>query len=117
MKIYFHNYITRQGIPSEEAQNANVIQALEIFTSLNDSTENFFGITDDSEKTMQFLLEDEDRWLVEIPNLPSLINDQKFATFYECIEIITKIFEENKVSVLPGMIKVDIMNESLQDLI
>lgn len=117
MKIYFQNYVTNEGIPSENSQKTSVIQALEIFTSLNDSTENFFGIIDDSEKTMQFLLEDQDKWLVEIPNLPSLVNDQKVATFYECIEIITKIFEENKVSILPGMIKVDIMNESLQDLI
>lgn len=117
MKIYFQNYVTNEGIPSENSQKTNVIQGLEIFTSLNDSTENFFGIIDDTEKTMQFLLEDQDKWLVEIPNLPSLVNDQKFATFYECIEIITKIFEENKVSILPGMIKVDIMNESLQDLI
>lgn len=117
MKIYFHNYITREGIPSENPQNQHLLEALEIFSSLNYSTENFFGIIDPSDKTIQFVLEDENKWLVDITNLPSLVNDQQFANFAECIEIITKTFDENKVNIFPKMIKVDIMNESLQDLL
>lgn len=117
MKIYFHNYVTREGIPSDNPQYADLQQAIEIYSSLNDSTENFFGIIDSSDKVIQFVLEAENQWLVEIPNLPGLINDQQFANFAECIEIITNTFDANKVKIFPKMIKVDIMNESLQDLL
>lgn len=115
MKLFFHNYKTRQGIPSDNPQTATVSQALEIFSTLNSETENYFGIIDDSDKTIQFVLETDDKWLVDIPNLPDLINDQQFADFDECILIITKIFDENKVNVFPEMRKVDIMNETLDE--
>ncbi|MCW3166950.1 hypothetical protein OMO38_00280 [Chryseobacterium sp. 09-1422] len=117
MKIYFHNYMTREGVPSDDPQYADLLQALEIFSGLNDSTENFFGIIDPSAKIIQFVLEAENQWLVEIPNLPSHVNDQQYANFAECIEIITSTFDENRVKIFPKMIKVDIMNESLQDLL
>lgn len=117
MKIYFHNYITREGIPSEYPQDIDLVKALEIFSSLSNSTENFFGIIDPSNKVIQFLLEDEDKWLVEIPNLPNFLNDQQFANYAESIEIISNTYNENRVNVYPKMIKVDIMNESLQDLL
>lgn len=117
MRLYYHNYVTKDGIPSEHPQEANLHQALEIFSSLQSSTENFFGIIDQSDKIIQFVLEAEDQWLVEIPNPPDFANDQQFANFAECVEIITNTFDENRVYVFPKMIKVDIMNESLQDLL
>lgn len=48
MKIFFHNYKTRHGIPSDTPQNGALSQALEIFSKLNSTTENYFGIIDDS---------------------------------------------------------------------
>lgn len=115
MKIFFHNYATRQGIASDTPQTGSVFQALEIFSTLNSSTENYFGIIDDSEKTIQFVLEAENKWLVDIPNLPDFINDQQFADDEKCIEIINKIFEANKIIVFPEMRKVNIMNETLDE--
>lgn len=115
MKLFFHNYQTRKGITSENPQTATVSQALEIFSTLNSETENFFGIIDDSEKTIQFVLEAEDKWLVDIPNLPDFINDQQFADNKNCLEIISKIFDANKIVIFPEMRKVDIMNETLDE--
>ena len=113
MKIFFYNYKTRQGITSDTPQQANISQAIEIFSTLNSENENYFGIIDDADKTMQFVLEAQDKWLVDIPNPPSFINDQQFANSEECLKIIYIIFERNKVVSFPEMRKVDIMNETL----
>ncbi len=115
MKIFFHNYKTREGIPSDTPQIGNISQAFEIFSTLNSETENYFGIIDDADITMQFVLEAQDKWLVDIPNPPSFINDQQFANSEECLKIISTIFERNKIVSFPEMRKVDIMNETLEE--
>lgn len=117
MKIFFHNYKTRQGIPSDDPQHANITQALEIFSTLSSETENYFGMIDDADKTIQFVLEANNRWLVDIPNPPEFINDQQFATDEECIEILIKLFERNKIVSFYGMKKVNILEETLEEII
>ena len=117
MKIFYHNYKTQQGIPSDNSQSATVSQTLEIFSGLNAETDNFLGIIDNADKSIQFILEAEDKWLVDIPNPPDFINDQQFGTYEECIKIITKIYNENIVVPLHGMKKVDIMNETLDEVL
>lgn len=117
MKIFFHNYNTREGITSDDPQESNLNQAIEIFRTLNSETENYFGIIDESDETIQFVLEAENKWLIEIPHPPRFINDQKFGTFEECISIITETFMQDKITALPDMRKVDIRNETLEEVI
>lgn len=115
MKIFYQNYRTREGIESSNPVEATLKQALAIFDSLDNETENFFGIIDNSDKTIQFVLESENKWLVDIINLPSLINDQLFANYHECVSIIENIYTLNKVLSLPSMIKVNVRSETLQE--
>lgn len=48
MKIFYQNYRTREGIESSNPVEATLKQALAIFDSLDNETENFFGIIDNS---------------------------------------------------------------------
>ena len=115
MKVFYQDYTIDQGIESNDPREANLSLALEIFYELTDDENNFFGIEDSEERCIQFFWISQDKWLVDIPKPPDFINYQKYADYDECIEMIKRVYELNEVVQFAGMIKVDIMNESLDD--
>ena len=122
MKVFYENYGLEKGIPAEKAKMADEEYALSIFYEFLDESlglyqDSFLGIIDENDTTLQFMAL-EDRWLVEIPNPPSLINYQMYLDYgEECIDLIKDCFALGKIEVLPGMVKVDIMNETLDDVL
>ena len=90
-------------------------EALEEFYYLTDVEGTFFGIEDSEERCIQFAWISQDKWLVDIPKPPDFVNYQKYADYDECVEMIKRVYELNEVVQFVGMIKVDTMNESLDD--
>jgi hypothetical protein len=97
MNLFFQDYITDEGIASNDPIVADLDTAIDIFYELNDEEDNFFGLIDDSEKCIQFMFISEDKWLVDIPIPPDFNNLQKYATYEECVSIIKETFLENKI--------------------
>ena len=122
MKVFYENYSLEKGISGENALLTNEKFVLDLFYEFLDESleleqDSFLGIIDENNTTLQFIAL-EDKWLVEIPNPPSLINYQMYVNYgEECIDLIKECFAFGKVKVFPDMVKVDIMNESLDDVL
>lgn len=117
LNIYYHDYSLEEGIDGNHPKKVTQDSGLEYFKKLTNDRDNFIGFTDNKNKSIQFAQEEEGKWLVDIPNPPSFINFQQYADFNECIGIIKTIFQMEKVIEFPKMVKVNIMEETLDDVL
>ncbi len=115
MKVFYQDYVIDEGIESNDPREADLSFALELFYELTDDKDNFYGIIDSEERCIQFAWESQDKWLVDIPNPPDFMNYQKYADYDECVDMIKRVYELGKVIQFEGMIKVDIMKETLDE--
>ncbi|MET4083230.1 hypothetical protein ABIB40_003199 [Pedobacter sp. UYP30] len=117
MKIYYHDYYTDEGIDTYNPREADLPYTLDIFYNLTDEENNFFGIVDGNNRCIQFAWENQDKWLVDIPNPPSDLNYQTYADYDGCIAMIKDVYQLNKVVRFEGMVEVDAMKETLNEVL
>ncbi|CAZ97469.1 MULTISPECIES: hypothetical protein [Zobellia] len=116
MKLFYTNYGTDKSINSDNPIETNAEDAINIFLELVDEDESFIGFVDKNDKSIQFINEKE-KWLLDIPNPPHFENLQAYVNDKECISLIEKIIDENKISLDMKLYKVKIMNETLNDIL
>lgn len=97
MKIFYQNYTTDEGVDGNNPIELNLEETLEIFENLQSEEDNFFGLVDDYQKCIQFVYEDDNTWLIDVPNPPTFENLQAYGTYDECVSLIKKIYKENKI--------------------
>jgi hypothetical protein len=98
MNIYFQDYYADDSIDIDEAYEADLELALELFYELYDEKDNFFGITDDSNgKTIQFMYIKQDTWLVDIPDMENAGSWQKRTDYDECVNFIRSFYERKPI--------------------
>lgn len=116
MKLFYTNYGTNQGIDSVNAKEVNLEQAINIFLELVDEPDSFLGFIDAHNTCIQFVNE-ESRWLLDIPVPPNFENLQAYLSDKECIAVIEDIFTRNQANTNVKLYKVNIMNETLDDVL
>lgn len=117
MKLFYYDAYLDEGIESDEANKTNYNEAIVYFYNLTDEEGGFLGLTDNHNQSIQFLWISQDKWLVDIPIPPDFKNPQQYADHDECIEIIKKVYELDKVISFETMKIVDTMNETLDDVL
>ncbi len=112
MEIFLNDAGNDYELQDEEL---NLEEALTEFYELSDEEGSFFGIKTEK-KTIQFAYVDEDKWLIDIPyDMKNFICLQKYSTYEECTKIINSIFNGKQPEEIKGLIKINIMSESLDD--
>lgn len=115
MKVFYYDYYTEKGIETEKAKTSELKHVLELFYKLNDVKNNFLGIIDKNENTIQFMFLEQDKWLVEIPNDDNC-NYQMYANYNECADLIEKSYLIDEIVLHTKMRKVNIIIEALDDI-
>ena len=95
LKVFYHNYDTNEGIDANKPQKASLELALDLFETLNQNVNNFFGIIDDNGKTIQFIAfedDDGDDWCIDIPDIEKNGFWQKVAGYDECTIFIEEFY-------------------------
>ena len=115
MKVFYYDYYTDEGIDAEDARTADLAYVLDLFYNLTDEDDNFLGIAKNNQ-TLQFMFVEQDKWLAEVP-YPNHINYQMYADYDECVKLIKDCFTVGEIIISPKMKKVDIMNETLDDVL
>ncbi len=95
IKFFYTNYETDEGIDNPIEMSLEEI--ISIFLELVDGEGNFFGFTDNDNNCIQFINE-ENKWLLDIPNPPNFNNLQTYLNDKECISLIEKFISEDKIS-------------------
>lgn len=114
MIIFLYDVESNYEIKDEDLELG---EALTEFYELSDEMGTFFGIQTDN-GLIQFAWEDEDKWLVEVPNDSKNRKFlQRFATYDECVEIIKSIFEGVLPVNIKGLVHVKIMEETLSTVL
>lgn len=116
MKIFYTNYATDEGIDSENPIELDTQSVVDIFLDLVDSEDSFLGLVDENNDVIQFANE-EDKWLLDIPNPPKFINKQAYLKDTECLNLIVEILEKNKIEVNTKLYDVNIMEETLSQIL
>ncbi|WP_461532115.1 hypothetical protein [Sinomicrobium sp.] len=118
MKIYYWDYYSDEGIASDTPREADLEFALDVFYGLTDEEDNFFGVVDPKEKSIQFIFVEQDKWLVDIPSPPDFINHQKYADYDECIALIKAFYAGQDIPATnKGFCEVDVKTETLNDVL
>ncbi len=113
MIVFLYNSESDSELLDEEL---DINEALTEFYELSDEKGSFFGIKT-KKGVIQFAWEDEDNWLVDLPNPPSFLNPQRYASYDECVEIIKSIFKGILPENVDGLVKVKIMEETLDTVL
>ncbi len=90
MKYFFNNEKTGESI--DTPVEADLETVLNAFRNLPADRSSFLGLENNAGKILQFAWEDQNKWLVDIPDMQTMTAKQRFATDNDCIEIITGIF-------------------------
>jgi hypothetical protein len=90
MKYFFNNEKTGESIDS--AIEADLETVIASFKKLPADKSSFLGLENTGGKILQFAWEDNDKWLIDIPDMDTMTTQQKFATGIECVQIIREIF-------------------------
>jgi hypothetical protein len=101
MKFFFNNEETGESV--DTSVEAVVGDVLTVFDNLPADRSSFLGLEDDSGKILQFAWEDENKWLVDIPDMKTRTARQKFATDSECLEIIREAFAGQPFEKISGL--------------
>lgn len=93
MKVFFVNAQTNEEITEEQALEASVEQALEIFTHLPQDGGSFLGILNENEVCVRIRKFNRFMWQIEIP-----VSDKNGRFVFicnrnQCRKFIDKIFE------------------------
>ncbi|MDR2223959.1 MAG: hypothetical protein LBE34_14665 [Flavobacteriaceae bacterium] len=111
--IFYTNYLNSESVEDVVVSKE---ECLTLFSKIMNWPDNFLGITINQEKTIQFYRE-IDNILVDLINLPELINHQMYANKKECMDMIAEVFDTYSIKTYPQMKLVDTMKESLDDVI
>ncbi len=117
IKLFYYDNNFDEGIKSNAAEETKQDIALNFFKELSKDSHSFIGFEDSINKCIQFAWQEKDIWLVDIPNPPDFINFQQYANEAECIAIIKTVYKTQKITKLPKMVKVKIMEETLEDVL
>ena len=94
MKIFLYNSETEYEFNDiEDDDDTDMETALEEFYELSQEG-SFFGIVTPNGRTIQFLYQSNDDWLLDIPSKDKPQEEfyQRLATYNECLEIIKSVF-------------------------
>ncbi|MCF6348446.1 MAG: hypothetical protein L3J20_09130 [Flavobacteriaceae bacterium] len=97
-------------------EDLNLEESLTEFYELSDEKGSFFGVKTKN-GIIQFAWENENKWLVDLPNPPSFLNLQRYASYDECVEIIKSIFKDVLPENIEDLVKVKIMEETLDTVL
>ncbi|MDQ0106915.1 hypothetical protein SAMN05660909_00246 [Chitinophaga terrae (ex Kim and Jung 2007)] len=101
MKIFYADYVEQHEIPFDNGVEMDREKALQSFSELTDFEDNFWGLFDDADRTLQFMSTGDD-WLADIPDSSKGGSYVKHCTFDECLLLIREAYEKNKVEVPAG---------------
>lgn len=116
MKLFYTNYITDEGIDPENPIEVETQYVVNIFLNMVDGKDNFLGLIDNKGNCIQFINE-ENRWLLDIPNPPNFQNKQAYLNDSECINLIVEIVDNNIIRTDMKLYNVNTMNETLDDVL
>ena len=116
MKLFYTNYVTDEGIDSENPIEVETQYAVNTFLNMVDGKDNFLGLIDDKGNCIQFINE-ENRWLLDIPNPPNFQNKQAYLNDSECINLIVEIVDNNLINTNMELYYVNTMDETLEDVL
>ncbi|RPD94297.1 hypothetical protein EGM88_12590 [Aureibaculum marinum] len=116
MKVFYTNYATDKGIDSENAIEIDTQSVVDIFLDLVDSEDSFLGLVDENNNVIQFSNE-ENQWLLDIPNPPNFKNMQAYLKDTECLNLIVEILNKNKIKTNMKLYEVNIMEETLSEVL
>lgn len=98
MRVFYADYVKQNEVSSDNAIEMDREQALQSFGELTDAEDNFWGIFDDEDKTLQFMSTGDD-WLADIPVSDKKGSYIKHCSFDECLVLIAAAIAKNKVEV------------------
>ena len=101
MKFFFNNEKTGESV--DTPVEAKVGDVLTVFDNLPADRSSFLGLEDNSGRILQFAWEDNNKWLVDIPDMQTKTARQKFATDSDCREIIRGIFAGRTFDEVAGL--------------
>ena len=113
MIIFLYNVESGYGLDDIDLE---LEEALTEFYELSDEKGSFFGIKTDN-GIIQFAWNGVDKWLLDLPNPPSFLNPQRYANYDESVEIIKSIFKGVLPENIDGLVKVKIMEETLDNVL
>ncbi len=116
MKLYYTNYRKKEGVDSKFPIEVNEDNTVNVFLSLVDDVESFFGLIDDDNNCVQFVNE-EKKWLLDVPKPPGFENLQAYLSDKDCLSLIMDIFRKKKIVITTKLYKVNIMHETLDDVL
>ncbi len=102
MKVFLYDIETDE---EREPEEYTLDEALEEFYYLSEEEDSFLGIIDDEDRCIQFLFVSDNKWLVDIPRVAENYTLQKYADYDECVAMIKKVYELNKIVEFAGLKK------------
>lgn len=103
MKIFFSDYEIGEHIDGEEAIIVSHEDILSKFDEISDLEENFFGIIDNSNITIQFYWEEDGSISIDIPIPQKKGSLTKKSNHEECRKIIENIDRKIDISAINGL--------------
>ena len=103
MRIYFHNYKDKLSVNAEEALEASIWQAIDIFDNLPEDDGSFVGVVDENLESLQFMKYNKYVWLIEIPKPDLGGSYQGYFTKNKCRKIISEVFDGLPLSQVAGL--------------
>ncbi len=114
MKTYYNHPIQQLQFENKDLNKNEVLEYLQGLSLHKDS---FLGVIDVYDEVLVFYPKSEDRWLIDHLVVPNTLHRQRYATTNHCIEIITKLFEEQDIETFKDFEEVPVQEFTLDEIV
>jgi hypothetical protein len=101
---YFYYDVTDYDYDDEDESNefeddGTLDEILQSFYDLSEEDGSFLGLENEQGKIIQFMWNDNNNWLVDIPKIEKEGSLQKHADYDECVALIKKFYGEDIIDI------------------
>ena len=101
---YFYYDVTDYDYDDEDESNefeddGTLDEILQRFYDLSEEDGSFLGLEDEQERVIQFMYNDSNDWLVDIPKTEKKGSWQKHASYDECVALIEKFYSGDTIDI------------------
>ncbi len=102
-KLFFTDYAGKE-VPSEHPKDAAKGQIIELMQEILNSPDNFLGIVDQKEQTLQFMVNDDQTILVDIPMPEMKGSYQKNVDLEGAVRLVKKLGNIIQLELIEGLV-------------
>ncbi len=102
-KLFYTDYSKDKHLRSDEAKSASLEKIIDCMNNLLHEPDNFIGIIDDNDVTLQFMVEDKGTISIDAPIEERRGSLTKTADLSECIKLINALQKDIVLEQINGL--------------